>query len=257
MAAATGLLPSRSTNTENPMHAATRVLASLTLASFAGACIDRAGAHAELRAEPGVVQVTGMATLQVAPDVADVQMTLSIEEPTPRAATAALRSRQAKLLPALRTAGVAADELRVSQIALQPVYAPYGDGRIRGYEASVTVTASLRNFDRIADVMDAAAEVGVARMSTRFRSTELETRKKEVRGMALEAARDKAEQMAGAVSASLSRALLVTETPSGAGWLYGGVANVMETAQLAASDGPLLPDLQPLTLTVTVHYQLQ
>jgi uncharacterized protein len=238
------------------MHAPSRIL-TLTLVALAGACVDRAGAHADMRAEPGVVQVTGIATLQVAPDIADVQMTLSIEEPTPREATAALRTRRAQLLPALRSAGVAGDELRVSQIALQPVYTRDAEGRIRDYEASVTVTASLRDFDRIADVMDAAAEVGVARMSTRFRSTELEARKKEVRGMALEAARDKAEQMAGAVSASVSRALLVTESPSGAGWLYGGISNVMETAQFGASDGPLLPDLQPLTLTVTVHYQLQ
>jgi uncharacterized protein len=245
---------------EKPMHPVHRLSALATLLSLAavvGACTERAGAaRAEDRIEPGVVQVTGSATLQVAPDVADVQMTLSIEQPTPRQATAALRARQAELLPALRAAGLAGDEIRVSHVGLEPVYAPYpAEQRIRGYEASVTVTASLRDFDRIGEVMDAGAGVGVARMSTSFRSTELDTLKKKVRGMALEAARDKAEQMAGAVAAELSRVLLVTETPSGAAWLYGGVANVVDRAQLGA-DGPLLPDLQPLTLTVTVHYQL-
>lgn len=209
------------------------------------------------RPKPGVLDVTGTATLQVTPDVLDVHMTLTVEHDQPKQAVAALRRQQAALLAKLSGADVAGDEITTGQLSLYPVYESRSPYRIRAYQASITVTICTGEFDRVGEIMETAAAAGVTQMSTNFRSTKLEELKKQVRDMALQAAKDKAAQMSGALDVRVSRVTAIREEQAGGGWYYGRleVANAIDYAG-AAGGAAVQPATQPLTLTVHISYEL-
>lgn len=206
---------------------------------------------------PAILTVNGTATLDVAPDVADVSITLTREHRRPKGAVAALRGHQESLVARLTAAGLETADIRVSHLTLHPVYDYQPQHRLRGYQAQLTVTASTRDFDRIGELMEAGAEAGATHMATSFRSTRIQELKKKVRDMALAAARDKAEQMAGAVGVTLVRVTHLGETPAGHGWYWDqGYANAAGTADRAGLEATLEPTRQPLTLTVSIGYEL-
>lgn len=207
-------------------------------------------------AAPGSLSVDGIASLQVIPDVVDIRMTLWTEKPRPKAAMVELQDKQAKLLAALQTAGVAKSNITLSHTSLNPAYHTHPRNQeIRGYEASVTVVVELRAFDRIADIMETGAAVDVRRMSTSFRSTELPKLKKRVRELAFKAARDKAEQIATLMDIEVGRVIKVSEGQSGTGWRGSMVSNFNEFVAAPAHDR-VMPGAQPLTLTVQVSYEI-
>ena len=222
---------------------------------------ERIGKTAGSQSEqtPGELSVDGIASLQVVPNVVDVSMTLSVEKSRPKPAMAGLRTQQAALIAALQSAQVTRAQLALSNVDLHPVYHSHPrNHETRGYEASVTIVVELRDFARIAEVMETGASIGVRRMSTRFRSTELPRLKKRVRELAFQAASAKAAQIAGLMNVKLGRIVKLSEGQSGNGWGASPFANYNANEFVAAptSQDKILPGAQPLTLTVQVSYEL-
>lgn len=211
--------------------------------------------------KPGELSVDGIATLQVIPNVVDVTMTLTVEQSRPKKAMAKLRNERAQLVAALQSAGVARAQLALSNVNLHPVYHPHPrNHQIRGYEASITLMVELKDFARIAEVMEAGAAAGVHRMSTRFRSTEMPRLKKRVRELAFQAASAKAAQIAGLMNVKLGRVVKLSEGQSGNGWGASPFGNINinnnEFVAAPSSQDKILPGAQPLTLTVQVSYEI-
>src|SRR6185503_2769668 len=118
----------------------------------------------------------------------------------------------------------------------------------------VGLTASTRDFDRLAPLMEALGAAGATEMATSFRVSDLPALKKKVRQMAGKAAREKADELASAVGFELGAVRAVVESP-GDGWGWNGVyanAVVTEAAPTAAHG-----DLQSVTISVTVTYGLK
>ena len=93
-------------------------------------------------------------------------------------------------------------------------------------------------------------------MSSQFRRSDLPELKKKVRDMALIAAKDKAKQTAGTLGIKLGRVISVAENPNGHMWssAYFPQANMAETRN---DSGVVLGGtMQPLTLEVTIGYEL-
>jgi uncharacterized protein YggE len=109
--------------------------------------------------------------------------------------------------------------------------------------------------------MEAGANAGATTMSSQFRRSDLHELKKQVRDMALKAAKEKAQSTAKALGIELGRVTAVAETPAGAMWsshyfpnyLANEAAQAPAAAQSAATLGGAL---QPLKLDVTVGYEL-
>jgi uncharacterized protein YggE len=201
------------------------------------------------------ISVNGIATMEVNPDVVDLSLTLSVVRASPKPALTTLRAEQTKLVEALKEAGVAETDLRLGHIDVSPRYRPHPNSHlVDGYEASVTLVITLHDFDELGDVMEAAARHGVSRMYTRFRSTELAAKKKEVRELALQATRDKARQIATSMKVELGEVLTVAETGI-TGGLWGAVGN--ENVYAPARPGQKLqPGAIELSLTLEATYAL-
>jgi uncharacterized protein YggE len=244
---------------------------SVVLVFLAGvaACGSRGGGGMITVAAPPVpgaddprigLQVSGTATMEIVPDTVDLRMTLTAEAPRPAAAAKAVNERQAavqKQIAALTLSGVKID-LALSFLSVQPLY-DAKTGRVRGYQAAITLTLSTGDFDRVADLMELGAQQSATEMSTSFRSRDLTGAKKKVRDQALAAVKAKAEQMAGGLGVKLGKIVNIAESagqPWDYGYVYGpGVPNA-QSFQPASDSAGLRPDAQQLTLTITVGYEL-
>lgn len=244
-----------------------KTLAALALAcSLTTACHDREriiqvpASQADV-SRPGQMTVTGQATLEVSPDCADLTITLSGNNLRPGIATKELEGKKGTLVAALGKLGVEMNEIKVSTLSLQPVFHQNPDGvwtsRVDHYQAELTITATTKDFGKIGDILDAAANAGATTMNTQFRRSDLAELKKKVRDMALTAAKDKAKQTAGTLGIKLGRIVSVAENQGGYMWsatYFPSNAMAMNATRTAAD--ALGGTLQPLTLDVTVGYEL-
>ncbi|MEP6862098.1 MAG: SIMPL domain-containing protein [Deltaproteobacteria bacterium] len=208
---------------------------------------------------PGLMTVTGSATLEVSPDCADLTMTLSADNTRPGAATSAVDGKEQALIAALTKQGVQPKDMKLSLVTLEPVYEPnLYPLKVNTYRAQITVTATTRDFGQISALMEAGADAGASQLSSAFRRSDLPELKKKVRDMALTAAKDKAKQTAAALGIDLGRVVAVSENAGGSMWnqtYFPQVANTMVRNDQQGGTA-LGGTMQPLSLDVSVGYQL-
>ncbi|MEZ4398738.1 MAG: SIMPL domain-containing protein [Kofleriaceae bacterium] len=236
-------------------------LVAAVLAAGAAACRQPV-THVHLdrgeddRPRPGQFVVDGTASLELRPDVADIHLTIGSESPRAKQAAAEVRTRQAALRQALVAAGIAADQLTFSGLRIAPAYDD--KGRLRGYRAGLDLTATTTRFEDLPDLLELVVNAGATDVSTTARVRELSARKREVRDLALAAAKAKAEQTATALGVKLGRIVAIAE--GGDRWGGYQTANVAQTrvglAPRADDDAPLQADTQELRLTVSLTYEL-
>jgi uncharacterized protein YggE len=203
-------------------------------------------------AQPRGFTVSGTATLEAVPDVADLHATIAVEHESAREATRLAHQRQTAARAALARAGVEGEGVALGRLDLRPVHHPKTGALLR-YRAGVTITVTTADFDRLAPLMEALGAAGATEMSTAFRVADVAGLKKRVRQMAGQAAREKARELASAVGFELGDIRAVVEAPGG-NWSWNGVyANaVASEAPPSAPHGAL----EQLTVTITVTYDL-
>lgn len=244
-----------------------------TLLSLA-ACSDRPPQvivmqppNTEATRPPNVMTVTGAATIEIAPDCADLTMTLSFDGPRSGVAAAELASKQQAAIDALKALGIDAAAITLSQVTLNPVYEDIQQRdlvkqRLVGYRAESTIKVTTKKFEQVAAMMEAGAKAGATRMSSQFRRSDIVELKKKVRVMALQVAREKAELTAKTLGITLGAITSIAETPAGMMWQgayfpnasnyvanQAPLPNVADIAVLAAAT-------QAITLDVSIGYEL-
>lgn len=201
------------------------------------------------------ISVNGIARMDLTPDAVDLTMTIIITRKGPKSAAVRAAKKRNKLIVALTRAGVPRAQLSFGRSDLSPVHGRYDKSNIIiNYRATETVVARLRAFSRLHEIMECAADLGVNRMHTRYLNTEMTIMKKKVRRLALEAARDKAKQMAGVMKVSLGRVLMISEsqTYNPGRWALGNTY----VGPRAVHSG-IRPGAIPLSLTVSVKFEIK
>jgi hypothetical protein len=192
---------------------------------------------------------TGSATIAIAPDCADLTLTLTADAARPADAIATVRKNQGPLLDGLKRGGIADKDLALSQLSVAPVYR-YEDQRtiLDGFRAQITITATTEKFDLLGSLMETAAQAGVTEMSSRFRRTDLEALRKQVRDQALTAAQAKAKETAQVLGITLGPITSVSDAADG----YLASNEYFPTARTGGA--ALGGEVQPLTINVTLTY---
>ena len=233
-----------------------------SLALSLAACSDRTPQVVTLQqpapvVQPGVMTVTGTATLDVSPDCADLTVTLIADASKAATASSALTKKQTELVTAMKELGVEGRDIKLSSVMLNPNYRGLA-AVVVGYRAQVTLTLTTKRFENIAPMMEAGARAGALTMSTQFRRSDISELKKKVREMALKAAKEKAQLTASALDISLGRVTSVGEVPAGAMWTSAYFPNYIanEAAQAALLTQTIGGATQTLTLDVTVGFEL-
>src|SRR5258707_13526164 len=121
-------------------------------------------APARAQTPPPAISVTGEATVQVAPDQAQIDGGVATDAKTAREASDANNAAMGKVLLALKSAGIDEKDYQTSRLSLQPQSAlnrvSSGPMQIVGYRASNRVTIRLRDVTKVASVIDTLVGAG-------------------------------------------------------------------------------------------------
>jgi uncharacterized protein YggE len=175
------------------------------------------------------VQVSGAAVVYVTPDRALLQLGVQSNGTTPDSVRSANAQDIQKVIRAIDALGVQAKDIATDYYIVYPIYEDYSSLVIKGYRIDNTVSITLRDVSLADDVIIAALKAGANEVQdVQFYSSELRKYRDQARALAMVAAGEKAQALAGAAGAQAGCILSINENT----WsqYYGSWRGGRETA---------------------------
>ena len=232
---------------------------AVALLALGTACFETSVESENLGDEPRSISVSGTGEVRAEPDIATMTLGVETRAETVAEARADAARAAAAVIAALRDGGVAEDDIRTTYFSINAVY-DYGGERpvLDGYSVSNTVTVTVRDIDATGALIDAAAAAGGD--ATRFNGLSFghddpAEYTRAARELAVEDARDKAEQLAGLTGVTLGDPLAISETS----WAAPRVeAYAGEAVAFADSAGTSIsPGTSGISVTVNVVWAIE
>ena len=219
--------------------------AGLALLAAAAEPDTAKGVAAELRAEG--ITVTGNAVARTTPDRAEISFGVVSQGRTASQALAANDTAIERVVAALRSAGIASDDIQTRYFSVSPRTSEEGT-EILGYTAENSVAIQLRNLDRAGAVIDAGVAAGANQVygPSLSRSNTKELYRNALRA-AVDDARAKAQVLAEAAGVSLGAVVGVVEQGSTS-------EPPMPVAADRAAGAPIQPGTQDIQASVVVTF---
>lgn len=215
--------------------------------------------------QPRLITVSGDAEVKTAPD--QVIFTLGLSSTDKDLATAKLKNneRVKGVLAVARQLGIAAKDVQSGYVSIN---AEYWYNR-KNASVSRTVVVTLRNLARYDEALTRLVQNNRANsvQGIEFRTSQLKKYREQARILAIQAAREKAVSLAGALGATIGKPYSIREDAPGE--YYGGygsygsrMMNVSQTSLASSnaaysSGGTLAPGQIPVTARVSVSFDLQ
>lgn len=200
------------------------------------------------------ITVTGSGTITLVPDIAHVTVGVTMNKTTVKEARADAATAMNAVIAAIKALGVDDKDLQTVGLNLYPQYGPNGTQRIIGYQISEQLQITVRDLDKVGDVVDAATTTGATDVNgVSFDVADPAKAMDDARAKAIEAARTTASAMASAAKVSLGTVLSISESAvSGPQPYYAAGAKSLDSA--AAT--PVQIGTQDLQATVTVVFEI-
>ena len=166
---------------------------------------------------PPSITASAVGDTRIVPDRAMVSVAVESQGETAAKAGADNAARQARVIDAVKAAGVAAAQIRTSGYNVFPEYAQSsGKGpRISGYRAHNTVQVEVRDIDAVGKIIDAALGAGATNIGgVSLFASNTDAARKEALQKAVAKARVEAETVATAAGGSLGPLLELAIEPS-------------------------------------------
>jgi uncharacterized protein YggE len=203
---------------------------------------------------PPSISVSGEATISATPDQAEIEAGTTTDAKTARDAADANNTAMAKVLSALKTAGIDAKDIQTSRLSLQPQYAPnHNPPAVTGYRASNQVMVRLHDIAKVGNTIDTLVSAGATDIGgINFTVSNASKLLDDARTQAIADARRKAEIYAKAAGVTLGPPISILE---------GGAAPVpmfrakMAAAPMAAT--PVAPGQETLSVSVNVSWAIK
>lgn len=204
---------------------------------------------------PGTITVTGSGSVNVTPDVATINLGVQSTAPTSTEAMGQLNEQSQHLTDALDAAGIAPEDIQTSGLNL---WSRTGDDGVSvvGYDASLQVTATVRDIDQLGAVIDAAQQAvgdGFTIGGVSFSFADPESVLEAARIDAFDSAHAVAAQYAAAAGVELGGVITIAEGSSAGPTPYP----MALAADAATAEGvSLSPGSLDLGVTVTVTFAI-
>jgi uncharacterized protein YggE len=215
-----------------------------------------AGAPTLIRAESGTpasgtVSVVGNGSVETQPDTAAASFGITTQAQTAHEAMSLNSQAMAKVIDALKRAGIAGRDLQTQYVSVEPRYD--GQGReVTGYMASNSVSATVRKLSRVGDVIDVGIAAGADNVSGPSLSrADRDKLYDEALESAVSDAKAKADVLAHAAGVSLGAVESVTENPQ-----MGGAVPLSFAALRADAETPIEPGRTNITASVRVVFAI-
>jgi uncharacterized protein YggE len=215
---------------------------------FAGVGLPLLAGAAESAAADSSVTVSGSATADAVPDTASTSFGVTTQAATASAALAQNSAEAARVIAAVKAAGVAAKDIRTQAVSLQPRTSETGEA-ILGYTASNSIAVTVRELERLGAVIDAAVAAGANTVDgPSLTRGDTDALYRAALKSAIADARTKAEALAEAAKRSLGAVQSIAE---------GSAPQPLPViAKDAATAVPIEPGTQQIQATVTVTFAL-
>lgn len=203
---------------------------------------------------PAAISVNGEATVSAPPDLAEIDGGVTSEARTAREASDVNNAAMAKVLLALKGAGIPEKDLQTSRLSLQPQNPSNrtGPAAITSYRASNRVTIRLRDISKVASVIDTLVGAGANELGgINFMVTNASKLLDEARERAIADARRKAEIYAKAAGVTLGAPLSISEEGS------PGPMPFRKMAAGMAAAAPVAQGEETLAVTVSVSWAIK
>jgi uncharacterized protein len=201
------------------------------------------------------ITVSGTGKITVVPDVARVNLGVTLTKTTVRAARDGAAQSMTSIIAGLKGLGIADADIVTSGLNVYPQYANGSTSRITGYQISEQLQVTVRDLDKAGDAVDTAISKGATDVSgISFELSDPVKAQNDARAAAVSAARTSAQALAAAGNVSLGSVVTISdETPQFLG--YNPVAGARAGAAFDAAT-PVQPGTQDVTETVTVVFAI-
>lgn len=212
------------------------------------------------RGEPFVV--VGEGKVSVTPDIAKI--TLGIQETGASLKTVqnAVNTKSKVLTDTLKKLGVDEKDIKTSSYNVYPQYDYSTPGqRITGYQVSTNYTVTVKDFDKVNEIIVAATAAGantVGNVSFDLNESTKTEKSNEARAEAVKNAKSKAEGLAKAAGISLGKVINISENQGS-----DSVNRLMAVPMAGGGAEKSLaqPDIQPgqteINITVSLSYEVR
>ncbi|MCU0483026.1 MAG: SIMPL domain-containing protein [Chloroflexi bacterium] len=213
----------------------------------------------ETEREPDrTISVSGTGRVSIVPDVVDIRLGVQVTKPKVKDARATAAAQMTRVVAALKAAGIADKDIQTANLSLQPVYDYSNSGaapRLVGYQLTNTVSATVRDLDKVSEAVDGAMAAGANTLdSLSFRVDDPAGAEAQARDAAMADAKAKADALAKAAGVSIVGVASIAETssPAPVPYEYAG----REAFDAAAAPTPILAGTSEVSVSVSVVYLL-
>nr|WP_308188295.1 SIMPL domain-containing protein [Nocardia australiensis] len=200
------------------------------------------------------VTVVGTGQVRGAPDTLNADLGVEVNADNVSMAISGANEKSKAMTDAMVAAGLTREDVRTTDISIQPQYASDAGGRaIIGYQATNTVHAVVRDLSKASAILDSAVKAGgneTRLRGVRFALEDDSQLLADARARAFADARSRADQYAVLAGAKLTDVITINEASS-------RDENPKNSTREAAADSfALEPGTQTVTFTVKATWGL-
>lgn len=217
------------------------------------------------------ITVTGEALVKVVPDKVTVLMGIETWDKKMQRAKQQNNDILRKAVEAIRETGIKETDIQTDNLSIEPRYNHgYRMEDFIGYFVRNSISVTLTEPGKVEQLITGVFAAGVARIyGVNFETTEFKKHRREARKLALQAAKEKAENMAAVLGKTIGSPIQIYETKQYRPWYYGwwgygrGAAamsqNVVQNAGEQAGDVSETIALGKISIkgNVTVTFELK
>ncbi len=222
------------------------------------------GLEVELNAQQEGIWVTGEGEMSVTPDIATLRLGVEAQKASVAEAQAEANEAMDKVMKALEEQGVEKKDIQTQYIRIYPVTRWISEKEeevITGYRVTNTVSAKIRNMDKVGGIIDVVAQAGGDLTRVEGVSFSVEDPSgyyEELRRKAIEDAEAKAKQLAELTGETLGKATYISEGTQQPPFSWIEYDRVGATVPVPAPAPPTVisPGETEISLTVQVAYAI-
>lgn len=237
-------------------HATAMTALALSVLAAAGAARAQA---TDAAFKTTTLNLSAQGEIKAKPDMASLVLGVMTEAPTAAAASQDNAARMTGVMAALRKAGVAEADIRTAGLSLNARYrnVPNQPPEQTGYQASNTVTVTVRDVAKAGPLMDAAVAAGANQVrGVSFQLSEPAPMQNAAREMAVKALDAKAQLYARATGYRIVRLVTLSEGGN-AGYIPPlGVPPVMMRNDVVVSGSAVSPGELTVRADVSAIYEM-
>ncbi|PKQ36848.1 MAG: hypothetical protein CVT59_10700 [Actinobacteria bacterium HGW-Actinobacteria-1] len=204
------------------------------------------------------VTATGEGKAVAAPDQAEMNFGVTTTGTEAKKTLDDAAKKADAIIAALKKAGVAKEDIQTSGVNLYPQQ-DYSEGktpRITGYQASVQVRVTMKDIEKIGDVIAAGTDAGANEVyGPTFTLSEKSASRADAIDKAVTDARARADVMAKAAGKSVGAVLSISEAGVSVPPIYYG--DMARSATEASGKVPIEAGTLDVTASVTVVFELK